>query len=112
SADGYVGRSPEGMRAGLGAARRSARNKEVDTGCLMGSLEVDDHGLLVREVVEHRLERQLLAEARLLDAAVRNVRARYLVLVHLHEAGLQTLHRGEGDLQVLRPDRGGQAEVA
>ena len=35
SSDACVGRSPEGMRAGLGAARRSARGKGIDTGCLM-----------------------------------------------------------------------------
>src|SRR5205085_9720844 len=37
SSDGYVGRSPEGTRAGLGAARRSAREIQVDPGCLIAS---------------------------------------------------------------------------
>jgi len=37
SSDGYIGRSPEGIRAGLGAARRSAR---VDT----ASYDADYHG--------------------------------------------------------------------
>src|SRR5207248_8402016 len=37
SSDGYVGRSPEGTRAGLGAARRSAREIQVDPGCLIGA---------------------------------------------------------------------------
>jgi hypothetical protein len=35
SFDGYVDRSPRGMRAGLGAARRSVRARQADTGWLM-----------------------------------------------------------------------------
>ncbi len=35
SSDEYIGRSPEGTRAALGAARRSARRVQIDTACLM-----------------------------------------------------------------------------
>jgi hypothetical protein len=34
SSDEYIGRSPEGTRAGLGAARRSAREDALNMRCL------------------------------------------------------------------------------
>src|SRR3546814_18142068 len=58
-------------------------------------LQVEDDRLLLGEVLQHRLERGFLAEARLLDAAVGQAGLHHDVLVDLHEAGLKPPRRVE-----------------
>src|SRR5262249_55706914 len=63
------------------------------------SAQVQNDGLLLREVLEHRLERGLLAEAGLLHAAIGHVRLHHEVLVHLHQARLQSVAGVERGLE-------------
>src|SRR5262249_15379801 len=77
-----------------------------------GSGHVDDDGLLVGEMLEHRFERGLLAEPRLLHPAITQIRLHDEVLVDLDEARLEALRRIERRLEIARPDGRGKAEIA
>src|SRR6266851_4873102 len=76
------------------------------------SLHVEDDRLLMGEMLEHRLERGLLAEAGILDAAIGEIGLDDEVLVDLDEAGLEPVRRVERGLEVARPDRRGEAVFA
>src|SRR5438874_557922 len=73
---------------------------------------VQDDRLLLREVLQHGLERSLLAEAGALDAAIGEVGLDDEVLVDLDEARLEAVHGVERRPEVARPDRRGEAVLA
>src|SRR5215470_2054454 len=76
------------------------------------SAQVQDDGLLLREMFEHGLERSFLAEPRLLHAAIGHVRLHHEVLVHLDQPSLEPVARVERSLEVARPDGGGKPIIA
>src|SRR6185437_6798476 len=92
-------------------ARTTRRARRAITSDCRLSAEVYDDGLLLREMLEHRLERGFPAEPRLLDAAVGHVGLDHHVLVDLHEPGLEPLGRIERGLEIARPDRRGETVI-
>src|SRR4030095_7295310 len=69
---------------------------------------IDDDRFARREVLEHALERVLLAEAAHLEPAVRKRRAGRDELVHLNKTGLNALDEIHRTREVGGPDRGGE----
>src|SRR4051812_49363607 len=90
--------SGSGAGAGTGTGTRSALQPDVD---LLG----------LREAGQHPLERDLAADAALLVAAVGLPDDLSAALVDLHPAGLDAVRGGDGGIQVVGPDVGGEPVV-
>src|SRR5450755_1049181 len=82
--------SPDSPTTRIGSSRKYPRKRRMPEafGGALWSAQIQNDGLLLGEMLEHRLEGGLLAEARLLHAAVGHIGLHHQVLVDLHEAGL------------------------
>src|SRR5690242_9192311 len=74
--------------------------------------QVDVHVLAFGEAVDHATERELAADAALLDPAIGLPERLAAALVHLHPARLDRVGGAKRPTDIVGPDVGGKAVVA